>query len=226
MERKITWEKFIDPLNANLDEVETPGFGDVNIHDINEVDDDLDEEDISDKNIHGIAHSKLMYTQFGLLTVTNNVLACNQFDFWVMHTNFPITHDILTILDNIDGIETIEVLTKYRIRIGFPKSGLFDPHEVKLDVQNKLLKITYSDNIIVDAVITNTYDEPTVVKINNVKQTLMDNGKYWAMMILPNGEIDSVESWDEAVVQQHIELYNDIQEMVSGDVLIYLDYQK
>ncbi len=226
MERKITWEKYIDPLNTNLEEVETPGFADLHLHDANAIDNDLDEGQLSEKDVYGINRNKTIYTPFGLLTLTNTSLACSQFDFWIMHTNFPITYKIISILDSIDGVETTEVQTKYRIRIGFPKSGLFDLHQIKLEIQNKLLKLSYKSNAVVDAFIDTKYDTKIVDNINICKKKLMDNGKYWIMCILPNGNIDSKESWDEKEIQEQLTFYYDIKDMVSCDILIYSDYQK
>ena len=46
-----------------------------------------------------------------------------------MHCNFDITPDILEKLDTLPGIETIDVFSRYRLRVSIGKC--FDESEVK-----------------------------------------------------------------------------------------------
>jgi hypothetical protein len=44
------------------------------------------------------------------------------FNFWTGHSNFPITKKISDIIENTDGVETLNIFTKYRFRIAIGKS--------------------------------------------------------------------------------------------------------
>lgn len=50
------------------------------------------------------------------------------YNFWIGYTNFPITDDVMDIIDFTDGIETLERFTRYRMRVGVGK--LFKTGEV------------------------------------------------------------------------------------------------
>ena len=43
------------------------------------------------------------------------------FNFWLAHTNFSITKPIINMLDHVDGVESIDVYTKHRMRVGIGK---------------------------------------------------------------------------------------------------------
>jgi len=104
-------------------------------------------------------------------------------DFWIINTNFDITKNVFEAIYAIPGVETLEVLTRYRARIGFPKSGLFEPRETINNINKSLccdnLPLECSDN---DIILSRT--AKIKKKINKYK--------HWTMWILPNGNIEAV----------------------------------
>ena len=59
------------------------------------------------------------------------------FNFWMGHTNFPISERILDILVNHPGVETIDIFTPYRFRIS--AGLLFSPGEVMSGIAQTLI---------------------------------------------------------------------------------------
>ena len=45
----------------------------------------------------------------------------DNFNLWLGHSNFDITDDIVDLVENSEGIETLEVFTRYRMRVGIGK---------------------------------------------------------------------------------------------------------
>ena len=60
----------------------------------------------------------------GMIPYTDNTASSKIFNFWVGHTNFDLTPVIVKKIELIEGVETLDVFTRYRFRVGIGK--LFD----------------------------------------------------------------------------------------------------
>ena len=60
---------------------------------------------------------------------------CN---FWLAHTNFNITQSISEQIEKVDGVETLDIFTRYRFRIAIGKA--FNSSIVMQNIQNQLCK--------------------------------------------------------------------------------------
>jgi hypothetical protein len=63
----------------------------------------------------------------------------SNFDCWVGHTNFDITHKIKDKLDKIPGVELLKICSRYRFFIGI--GNMFDFSEVRKNIEKELLLI-------------------------------------------------------------------------------------
>ena len=139
--RQIGWEKWVDPYGENLDEVEWPGaFGTFESDEMDEkieriesgeVPDDEwneDEYDLLEINPNSQRHKrpikpmKILATPLGLIPMTEWTTPSKIFNFWVAHCNFRMTKRLQEILDTTDGVETLDIYTSYRWRIGVGKA--------------------------------------------------------------------------------------------------------
>jgi hypothetical protein len=116
----IAWQKWFDP------------FGD-------------DEENFSDYHYdeepeHGLDfHSKplkAISTPMGIIPYTENTASSKIFNFWVGHTNFNITHFISDLIEKCNGVESLDVFTRYRFRIAIGKA--FDESDVKSEITDTI----------------------------------------------------------------------------------------
>lgn len=73
----------------------------------------------------------------GAIPLHESNLPSTLFNFWLMHTDFSITWRVLNILERIDGVETLDVFTRYRARIGIGKA--FDDKAVRAAIEKALL---------------------------------------------------------------------------------------
>jgi hypothetical protein len=202
MRMKIVWEKWNDPLT----EPELPGNDD-------DGDDDDDEGGWNDNPVH-LNHSKMMpvlHTPMGLMGVNNQ--ASSQFDFWVMHTNFDITEGFVKILEQLPGVETLDVFTRYRLRIGFSKAGLFDVNDVKARIGRFVTRLNRS---LQDEMLTDL-NEDVAQSVANVRDDLDDKYEHWCVLVLPNGNTEIACSAEmNNVYKKNVAALRSVQSSVGG----------
>lgn len=142
----IVWQKWIDPFfgsdyentHETLDDMlEEPEF--INDMEANnsedETDDDISYEDKYDDNFKNKIkkeHIKAIITPMGIIPIEEYSASSKIFNFWVGHTNFSISKPIANIIETTDGIETLDIFTRYRFRIGIGK--LFKSSDVMSSV--------------------------------------------------------------------------------------------
>jgi hypothetical protein len=113
----IIWEKWKDPYGTDEEN---------NNWENNEEDND----DIE------IKKSRVMVTPMGLIPMSENTDASKIFKFWLGHTNFTISYQIVSLIENIEGVETLDIYTRYRFRISVGKG--FNDRDVMSDINSKL----------------------------------------------------------------------------------------
>lgn len=116
----IIWEKWKDPFGADEEDQQT----------IN----NWDEYDTDEKM--EISKSRVMVTPMGLIPFSENTDASKIFKFWLAHSNFTITNNVVRIIEQIEGVETLDIYTRYRFRISVGKG--FNDREVMSDINSKL----------------------------------------------------------------------------------------
>jgi hypothetical protein len=220
MIKKIVWEKWIDPLNSNLTDID-PSVKDgivFNEQPINKIvqqsigsDVEGDEEVIFSLK----PNNNVIMTPYGMLSLTEHNLACNQFDFWVMHTNFNTSSQVINQLNSIDGVESVIPLTRYRTIIGFPKSGLFNVSKVCKNIETKI-QDSFLDNQNINLLIMNNFSPDTILKIINLRKKLDVTHDYWLIYTMLDGQIFSYSIDNEITYQQEVDKYIQIQHFIGG----------
>jgi len=61
----------------------------------------------------------------------------SSYECWIGHTNFDITKDIKNKLDEIEGVEMLRILSRYRFFIGLGK--LFDFKNVRKNIEINII---------------------------------------------------------------------------------------
>jgi len=132
----VYWEKWIDVYQQEMEEIESA------IDELEGLDDlgyDIDPE-VRDQleNMANIPSIKTIMTPFGMLPLTEQSLASNHFKLWVGHTNFSVLKSHARIIGSVKGVESVDILTPYRFRIGIAK--LFVDRDVMAGVRKALLE--------------------------------------------------------------------------------------
>jgi len=133
---KLCWCKWKDPYNiTDDDEYDNKGLKD-GIY-----------EDEYDNNIS--QPMKAIITPMGILPIPEYATPQKVFNMWMAHTNFNITADVLKAVENTDGVETVDIFTRYRMRVGIGK--MFDTKTTINNINtnvSKCVPILTSGNII------------------------------------------------------------------------------
>jgi hypothetical protein len=216
MRKKIAWSKYIDPLNTNVDEVEFPGF----------IDDAAEGEDVPDDDMYASRPSKLLNTPYGIITITDYSLVTKQFDFWILHTNFDISEDVLEMIEMVPGVETLEPQTRYRLRVGFPKSPMWESSDIKTNIQNVVSFLDKETDESIAFEVYEAFDEEISDKVSDLRTELQSNSRYWMIYLLPNGEMEWTDSntQDDDFVKAVAAMIR-AKDMVGGIIFSHKDYE-
>lgn len=141
-ENLIIWQKWFDPFGGdeeqNIDMSAT-------IRHTNQLDDEepyneeIEDNHINTKSVRAIA------TPMGLIPYTENTASSKIFNFWTGHTNFSITKTVADIIEYADGVETLDVFTRYRFRISIGRA--FDASKIMKQINDKVYTYLKTGNI-------------------------------------------------------------------------------
>ena len=75
-------------------------------------------------------------TPMGIIPINESTASGKIFNFWVGHTNFDITNALALIIEETPGVETLDIFTRYRFRIGIGKA--FHDSKVMRDINSRV----------------------------------------------------------------------------------------
>lgn len=124
----IIWEKWSNPLinNSSINK------------EYNDVDDDdayLDEDNHEFNN----KTTNVVITPLGIIPFDELKDCDTIFNFWTGHTNFSISEIVAENIEGVDGVETLDIFTRYRFRIGIGKA--FKDGEVMSNITDKVYSV-------------------------------------------------------------------------------------
>jgi hypothetical protein len=133
MEPKIAWKKYDWPYTRKED-----------IEDEEDETNELPlpflqlEENIlpNQKNTKGV---KFLFTQFGVIPVDEITNPNKVFNTWIGHTNFDLTKKIEQTIEEVKGVEVLDVLTRYRFRVAV--GLMFKDKDVRLKIQDAVYRV-------------------------------------------------------------------------------------
>lgn len=124
----IIWEKWQDPILAYLGEINSQP---------------IDDAEVDNQDLMGYEEpEKISYkypivmTPMGMLPYSEKTSCETVFNFWTGHTNFSISKDISDILERCDGVETLDIFTRYRFRIAIGRA--FKDSNIMTTINNKI----------------------------------------------------------------------------------------
>jgi len=131
----IVWEKWVDPFGADMDEAKWTDYN-------NEFPYSGEDDDHGDGE-HKITHSKskpirVIATPLGLIPYNEYTASSKIFNFWLGHTNFDISESIKKIIEESEGVEILDIFTRYRFRIAIGKC--FNDSETMININNDITK--------------------------------------------------------------------------------------
>ena len=196
---QMVWEAYVDPLHSNLEK-----FPSIILDHRQEIqmeeeeEGELEQEDTFPAPIFAPRPTGILNTKFGLLSIMDHTMACNAFDVWILHTKFDINEEAANLIEKCPGVETLEILTRYRCKIGFNISGLFNNTEVKKNIE-KLLVIPDGKS-----------------ELEKLKDTLSIQSNKWVLYIGPGDQVFTAMGDS---VKNKSKLFKSLHQRVGGTLL-------
>ncbi len=131
MTKFIMWEKYENYVNKQINISKLLMTGRLIKIKGDDEDDDEEFED-EDEEGSGFAIMQFPITQ----ELLNGVKLTTNFDCWLAHCNFPITNELVLKLNKAEGIEYLDILSKYRFLIGLGKA--FTLSDVRINLEKEL----------------------------------------------------------------------------------------
>lgn len=137
----IIWQKWVDPFGQNSDDVDWPDYDKNNptFEDSNNFSDDtIEAEDNTEipKPELKAQFIQAIKTPMGIIPMNEHTSCTKIFNFWLGHTNFNISKSVASSIEDTDGVETLDIFTRYRFRIAIGKA--FKDASVMKTIQDKL----------------------------------------------------------------------------------------
>lgn len=127
---QIIWEKWIDPFGDDIEETQWNSYDD----------DDEDIEIISDQQElfkNKGRPVRVISSPMGLIPYNEHTSSGKIFNFWVGHTNFNLSKNVVNIIEKCEGVEILDIFTRYRFRIGIGKC--FNDNEVMTNIKDTII---------------------------------------------------------------------------------------
>jgi len=128
---------------------------------------------------------KVVSTAVGIFEIYDRNKPSNQYDCWLGHTNFNISQEVKNCIENIEGVEVLKVLTRYRFFVGIAK--MFDFKKVRVEIEKAACGkhlVNQEESIL---------DPETRIVVDDIKSRISSQ-KLWAIYVFPNGQIDYISS--------------------------------
>jgi flavodoxin len=136
---KIIWEKWSDPFGDDIVENSWHNYDNENSP---EIDDQIDIIDQIKKPV------KVISSPMGLIPYNEYTASSKIFNFWVGHCNFNLSKKIVESIEKVEGVELLDIFTRYRFRIAVGKSFTDSQvmNEIKLTIHQIFNCPIYYDN--------------------------------------------------------------------------------
>lgn len=131
----IIWQKWADPFGSDDNEIEDfdPYTGNYTDADTEQEDDEKTYEDMMQKKDRAV---RVIATPMGIIPMNDNTASGKIFNFWMGHTNFDISKKVSQIIEKTEGVETLDIFTRYRFRISIGKA--FEDSETMRTINKKI----------------------------------------------------------------------------------------
>jgi hypothetical protein len=115
----------------------------------------------------------LVTTPMGMYQLHDKMNVMNQFDCWMGHTNFDITKSVQSKVEEIEGVELLNMMSRYRFFIGLGK--LFNFSDVRKSIEEALCDPFEMDEDVTE----------TVKMIRDI----VSEDKFWTIFVSLEGDI-------------------------------------
>jgi hypothetical protein len=136
-----------------------------------------------------IPSGPVLSSPMGIIPLTESNIPSSVFRFWMGYTNFDITEPVIQTIENAPGVETLDCITRYRFRISVGKA--FKVRGVLNNISTLLCNAKTDQN-------------PKKIDIKFIKSHLSKVYPFWAIFILPSGELEVIGGEDKKLLENKV----------------------
>lgn len=132
---KIAWQKYEDYLEKQISSPMIDIISSIiaeKAKQQTEEADDYEDEPYEEGHIEEIPTMVPISQQ-----LMEDIAVLSSYECWIGHTNFDVTNSMKNILDKIEGVEILRILSRYRFFIGLGK--LFEFKEVRKNIEHNII---------------------------------------------------------------------------------------
>lgn len=187
MRKRIKWEKWVSPFNTQNEEEE----------------EDADGEDWKSKgSVKSLNLGQTIVGPMGIVPLTEHGDPAKLYNFHMMHTNFNLSEPIQNTIQNIDGVEGLDIFSRYRARLAFGK--LFDENDVQESIEAVLCKEEVSQVTKKVEILPSVKKDAVFSRLDAVKEQMRMKYAYWFIAITEKEEVKLFGNENKEVVEQKI----------------------
>lgn len=195
--RSILWFKWNDPLAHMVEKKKKDEEENIDGDEEASKDSFLEEEEnryrINDPNRGTVGPSIL--SPIGIIPMHESNLPGKLFNFWMGHTNFDITYEVQKTIENVEGVETLDIFTRYRFRVSIGKN--FHQDDVKRAITERLCP-------------SNEKRITQLPKVEQAKLIMKNKYPYWAIFTMKDGQVEVVGDQEKEQVINKSQRYKNI----------------
>jgi hypothetical protein len=222
MKKRILWSVYTDPteefINSKYHQELKKQLG------LEDEDEDEDENEDRDENDTDSVSSKILNTPLGVISIGGPSFVSKYLDMWIIDFNFDVTLDIVNRIQMIVGVEALQVMSRYKLRVGFPKSGLFNIEEIKQNVEKAIFIEDINMSNQLDKFISAIFENK--INFEEIRKPIADKYDMWAIYILPNGCFEILTHDKKSTeFDNMLQTYTKLQQMVGGKLITNKNYE-
>ena len=141
-----------------------------------------DEDAIEKSLLSAMEIPRLVQTPLGIFHYEDKLKPSEKFDCWIGYTNFDITQNISDLIECVDGVEALEVMSRYTFFLGVGK--MFNFRDVRLGIESLILEPEYPEDTLT------ILDSDEIIRSVEIIKEQLSSEKHWAIFVSNEGDID------------------------------------
>ena len=141
-----------------------------------------DEDAIEKSLLSAMEIPRLVQTPLGIFHYEDKLKPSEKFDCWIGYTNFDITQNISDLIECVDGVEALEVMSRYTFFLCVGK--MFNFRDVRLGIESLILEPEYPEDTLT------ILDSDEIIRSVEIIKEQLSSEKHWAIFVSNEGDID------------------------------------
>jgi len=202
--RKIAWENWkekVDNSPPNVDKTEEI------------LEEDEEGLDLEKSLLSAMEIPRLVQTPLGIFHYEDKLRPSEKFDCWIGYTNFDITQNVSDAIESVEGVEALEVMSRYTFFLGVGK--MFNFRNVRTSIEELLFEDEYWTK------------EEEILKNNDIMKSIeiikeqLSSEKHWAIFVSDDGEIDyaKTDNKNDEQYLSSLKFFEEARQAIGGFIL-------